>query len=455
MAPFTLFDFQRRKSRYQFMPGKGFPRPIRIFNRILIAGLLAWACLQIGRCAFATDTPVSQSDQGNALVPTHSGSPLDDLAGHESSGTVEEESDDDTSPILPASDSVSEILAATPEPFDPTLQKDSLLGKRIDQILRQYRPSAAFYLMVDAQTNEILAWGQRADSTNQTEPTWLSKATFPAASLAKMVTSVAAIESGRYGTASTIPLIGRSTTLYSRQLRVPENYKGSYITLQDAFARSCNPSMGLIGKHLGGNTLRKYGQRLGFNRPWPHGIPQPSRFQPPDTGYGLAEVASGFTRANTISPLHSAAIVRALLMQEPLQMPWSHKISQDFAPREPMPLDHSEFQADTYYGMRQLFLRTVSHGTARKHIRRTLYAVNRESLAIGGKTGSLDGDDPPGRYDWFAGFAQSKRNPHKGVIVVVMQIHDKIRTLPSPSIAGLLINQWAKQTLEGSSKKKS
>lgn len=456
MAP-TLFDFQKRKNRYQFASTRGLPKPIRILNRIFLAALLAFGCIQIGRCAFGTDKDQKVSDNQESLEATNPESHDEDLSGLESSNTSDEdESDDDedTSPIEGPADSATASIEAPIEKYDPAMQKDTLLGKRIDQLLRQYRPSAAFYLMVDAQSNEILAWGQRADSTVQTEPTWLSKSSFPAASLIKMVTSVAAIESGRFGASSTIPLIGRSTTLYSRQLRVPENYKGPYITLEDAFAKSCNPSMGLIGKHLGGRTLKKYAAKLGFNRPWPHNLPLPSRYNPPDTGYGLAEVASGFTRANTISPLHTAAIVRALLMQEPVEMPWSHKISQSYAPREPIPLPNSEFQADTYYGLRQLFLRTVTHGTARKQLHRTLYRVNQESLAVGGKTGSLDGDDPPGRYDWFAGFAQSKRDPRKGVVVIVMQVHNKIRTLPSPAVAGILINQWSKEYVEGASKRK-
>ena len=82
-------------------------------------------------------------------------------------------------------------------------------------------------------------------------------------------------------------------------------------------------------------------------------------------------------------------------------------------------------------------------------MRRTLYARNRDALWIGGKTGPLNGENPKGRYDWFAGFAQSRRNLHKGVVMVVMQVHDKYRTLPSSAVAGLLINSWSKEYLDG------
>jgi hypothetical protein len=57
----------------------------------------------------------------------------------------------------------------------------------------------------------------------------------------------------------------------------------------------------------------------------------------------------------------------------------------------------------------------------------------------------LDGDFPTGRYDWFAGFAQSKTEPEKAVIIVVMQVHGALRYQHSSIIAGMLINEWAKR----------
>lgn len=460
MAP-TLFDFQRKiRSGYSIFPRRKLPRPVRILNRVLVVLILVWGGYRltnyiINHHQSPTGPKSSQSDTLGAATPADDGS----MNGEETSSVNEGDDEDsgDTSPVLDPADTTTEVEAMAPakgavgkstnNSQPGKYQKDAELGQKMDQLLHAYRPHAAFYLMVDAKSNEILAWGQRNDSVVQSEPTWLGRATFPAASLIKMVTSVAALESGHYGISTTIPLIGRSTTLYARQVRVPENYHGTTVTLEDAFAHSCNPVMGIIGKHVGAHTLKFIAQRFGFDRPFPNGMPQPSKFLPPDTGFGIAEVSSGFTRANTISPLHVAAIVRALVEQEPVQMPWSHTIPTNMAPHEPMPLDHSVFRAETYNGMRQLFQRTVTHGTARKHLNRTLHASNRDALTIGGKTGSLDGENPAGRYDWFAGFAQSKKDPQKAVIFVVMQVHVKVRTLPSSSIAGLLINTWAKTAL--------
>jgi len=456
VAPFTLFDFQRRsKTKYSFRSTRPFPRIVRIFNRLLIVGLLIWGTQLLVRWA------LDRNDRGltgaDTLAINSENNALEDSLRSDSGFSTEDDDTSDqgdTSPIELPEDStpataVASAMASTSNPVADGVhyQKDSLIGKRMDLILRQSRPYAAFYLMVDLATNEILAWGQRSDSSVQADPTFLSRATFPSASVIKIVTSVAALESSRYCASTTIPLIGRSTTLYARQLRVPDNYKGGFITFEDAFAHSCNPAMGLIGTHLGGNTLKKIGMRLGFNRPYPNNVPQMSRFVPPDTGFHLAEVASGFTKSNMASPLHISGIIRALVQKETMQIPFSKTIPAAFAPQSPISIGHSDFQANTYSAIRQLMLRTVASGTARKWMSRTLSPGAKTFLDVGGKTGSLDGINPTGRYDWFAGFAQSKAQPTKGVVVVVMQVHQKYRTLPSPAVAGLLINQWAKGSL--------
>ncbi|NLB63772.1 MAG: hypothetical protein GX801_06655 [Fibrobacter sp.] len=181
-------------------------------------------------------------------------------------------------------------------------QKDTVLAKHIRRILQQQKPFGAFILMVDAPSNEILAWGQRSDSALRSEPLWLTRSTFPAASIIKILTAATAMETRRYGINNEIPIIGRSNTLYLRQLRIPENYQGPKQTLMQAFALSSNPVMGIIGQHLGGNSLRRHARYLGFNQTIPFGLSPhgQSIFAPPDTGYAVAKCASGFTKANTI-----------------------------------------------------------------------------------------------------------------------------------------------------------
>jgi cell division protein FtsI/penicillin-binding protein 2 len=51
-----------------------------------------------------------------------------------------------------------------------------------------------------------------------------------------------------------------------------------------------------------------------------------------------------------------------------------------------------------------MMLRTVEDGTASRTFNRYGKSLLKK-MSICGKTGSLSGDNPPGLYDWFVGFA--------------------------------------------------
>jgi len=55
----------------------------------------------------------------------------------------------------------------------------------------------------------------------------------------------------------------------------------------------------------------------------------------------------------------------------------------------------------------RMMQRTVEDGTASKIFHRYSKGL-LEKISICGKTGSLSGDNPPGRYDWFIGFAPAE-----------------------------------------------
>jgi len=291
-----------------------------------------------------------------------------------------------------------------------TEQRDGVLAKAVKNIMDRYHPPNAFILLMDAKSGDILAWGQREDDENSEEPTFLQRDSFPAASLSKIVTAVAALENGMEPN-SEIPKIGRNSTLYKRQIYPAEDYEGDVITLEDAFARSNNPAMGIIGIRLGKRKLETAARKLGF-----------LNFSYLDSSYELAESSSGFTQRNMVSPLQVAYAIRKLLLKS-----------------------HSDLKKTTYEGMQILFSKTITDGTAQKKMKKSVHSRTMNSLYIGGKTGSLDGDSPAGRYDWFAGFAQSKEDPEKALIIVIMQVHGKLRYQYSTIIAGLLINEWAKE----------
>lgn len=404
---------------------KPFPHKIRLLNRIILIGIFVFLLIRCFSFNQKADIP---------KIPPSSVK-LDSLP------------EPPNYPLIPQ---MKSSLKDKEEVIDSThilKQKDVFLAQKIDHLLRIYKPDHAIFLIVDAKSNEILAWGQRSDGIINSTPFFLSKSTFPAASLFKTTTLTAAFETKKYSLNSPIPLIGAAHTLYRFQLRVPEDYKGNTVELQDAYAKSYNAPMAIVGNNIGSSSLNKVAQKLGFNQHFKNNIPELSTLSIPDTGYGIAEVSSGFTKNTTLSPLLAAAQIRALLKQKPLEIPTAPNL-YPYAPITSEPLAKSVFSENTYYGIKEAMMRTISNGTAKKNISSKFIARRyKEQLDIGGKTGSLDGFDPPGRYEWFAGFAESRLDRDKGIIIVVMQVHKEIRSQPATQVAALLINYWAQQYL--------
>ena len=358
-----------------------------------------------------------------------------------------EDEDFDNAPAVNAANATSESTESVRDTAHIKSQKDPFLADKIDILLRRYHPDLGVILVVNTRTNEIIAWGERRDGKVQNKPDYIGRATFPAASLAKLVTIAAAMESNRYSLNTPIPMIGRHHTLYLNQLRVPEKYNGPTMELSEAFARSANPPMAIVGKNVGARRLNAAAAKLGYNKRFPGNAPNASSYTAPDTGYGLAEVACGFTTSTTLTPLLAAAQVRAVLTKKPLEIPWARDMAP-FAPQKPLALDIGKFSENTYYGLRESMLRSVTQGTAHKHMStKNMARKNFEALRLGGKTGSLDGTDPAGRYDWFMGFAESKADPSKSIVVIVMQMHKEIRSQPATQVAATVINYWAHQNI--------
>ena len=435
-----------------YQPRKRLPYAVRLRNRIIVFAVFMGLCALIGTCVFSEkEQPATENEEFAKETSPATEQDVSEIIPQEGF-FPKADSEDIANTQTTIAAAVAPETPPEIEVIDSThikAQKDVFLAEKIDNLLRRFRPEYAVILMVDPKSNEIIAWGERRDNHVQEKPDYFTKNTFPAASLAKTITIAAAMESNRYSLTSEIPMIGASHTLYRNQLRVKEGFKGPFIELQDAYAKSANPPLALIGMNVGADRLKSAAKKLGYNMNFPGGLPGRSVYTPPDTGYGLAEASCGFTEATTLTPLLAAAQVRAILTKKPLEIPWAENLD-GYAPKSRIALDVGKFTDNTYYELREAMVRSVTHGTARKNIStRHMARKNYEALTIGGKTGSLDGQDPHGRYEWFMGFAQSKEDPSKAIILVIMQVHDLqgVRSQPATQVAGMLFNYWAHQYL--------
>jgi len=447
--------------KYYYDPLNRRPYKERMRNRCIAAGVFIILCVFIASCIFGNKGSANAPEAGDQIAAEQPAAapetPIDSVQA-DSAARLQavlvngDKSEDIANTQASVVAAIAPDNAPEPEIIDSVhiqAQKDVFLAEKIDNMLRRFKPMHSAVLVVEPKSNEILAWGETKDYKVQNEPDYITRNTFPAASLAKTITIAAAMESNRYSLNSPIPDRGAHHTLYKNQLRVPENYTGPTIELQDAYAKSANPPLAIIGMNVGAKRLRDAAHNLGYNMNFPSGIPGRSNYNPPDSGYGLAEASCGFTEATTLTPLLAAAQVRSILIKKPLEIPWSDNLP-GFAPKSRIALDVGKFSENTYYGLREAMIRSITNGTAKKHIStRNMARKNYNALAIGGKTGSLDGHDPYGRYEWFMGFAQSKEDPSKAIVVVIVQVHDLqgYRSQPACQVAAMIINYWAHQNL--------
>ncbi|MDZ4185802.1 MAG: penicillin-binding transpeptidase domain-containing protein [Desulfuromonadales bacterium] len=254
---------------------------------------------------------------------------------------------------------------------------------------------------------------------------------FPAASIFKIVTAVTAMDHCGYSSNTPMHYNGAKHTLYKRQLTDKVDRYTTTIPLREAFADSINPVFGKLGElRLRKPLLEQAAATFGFNHPLDFEVAlPPSQFLISDQPYNWAEVASGFNRGTTLSPLHGAALVTTVLNGGRMVTPTiveriTNEQEQILYLRPEAAESRQIMSARAATELGQMMENTITTGTARKVFRKHKTDKILAPLQIGGKTGSLDNATHDVRYDWFVGFAKDRRSS-KQMVVAVMVGHEK------------------------------
>ena len=283
-------------------------------------------------------------------------------------------------------------------------------------------------VVMEAETGRLLAMAGFDKTDSAGNPCLRSD--FPAASIFKIVTAASAVDQCGYAADSPMHFNGYKHTLYKRQLTDTVNRHSTTVSLRDAFAESVNPVFGKIGElRLRKPLLEKSADNFGFNEPLDFELSlPPSHFQVSDEPYNWAEVASGFNRDTTISPLHGAVMASAVLnggaMVAPSIVDRIVDEKGEVLYRWKAGREQQAMSAKAAMALSQMMETTITSGTARKAFRKYRQDKILSRLQIGGKTGSIDNPSHDVRYDWFVGFAR-ERQGHGAVVVAVMVGHEK------------------------------
>jgi peptidoglycan glycosyltransferase len=234
---------------------------------------------------------------------------------------------------------------------------------------------------------------------------------YPPGSTFKVVTAIAAIDSGRYTPDSRID--GRNGKPISG---VPLNNDGGEsfgdITLTDALTHSVNTVFGEVGEKVGKQTMKRYMERLGFDEPVEVDLPPDERaasgerrtgriLDPTSRFVDVGRMAIGQDKL-TVTPLQMAMVAAAVANGGKLMKPHigDRVIDRDgrtvkrIAPEEMSQV----MSSDTASKVGAMMAQVVREGTGT--------AAALEGIDVAGKTGTAEVDRQCGPNQlWFIAFA--------------------------------------------------
>ncbi len=315
--------------------------------------------------------------------------------------------------------------------------------------LTRGKPQRIAFVVMEANTGKIIAMTGFDLENPDANP--CIESNYPAASIFKIITASAAIETLGYTPQTPLFFNGNKYTLYKRQLKGKKNKYSYKISFSSAFAQSVNPIFGKIGKNsLGKEKLESYADAFGFNQVVNSEITFVSgAFKTNSKDYHLAELGCGFNHETTISPVFGAMLTSAIINAGNIMLPSIVEHVTDasgaviYANKETA--YKNAIRPETAATMMQLMEKTISKGTARKSFRGFSKDAVLSKLLIGGKTGSLYNRAHTVKYDWFTGFGAEKKGPKKIALSVVVG-HRKYIGTRAGTYAKNILKKYFKKT---------
>ncbi|MCD6291821.1 MAG: hypothetical protein J7M09_00015 [Deltaproteobacteria bacterium] len=328
------------------------------------------------------------------------------------------------------------------------------LQLKLLKLLRRYHPQLGAGVLLNLKTGaiEAMAYYRHADEGGSILPQDCGNlcliSAFPAASLFKIITAYGVLERKGVNRNTRFPVVGRHHTLYKYQLGLGKSryrYRPTEVSFEKAFASSVNPVFGKFGiDYFSAPELLHLAESFAFNRPLAFDLTVASScVKIPETVYQQAEMASGFIKTTTISPLHAVLIAGAPLTVGRSKQPYI--INRVTAANGSELFYHQEGQPEfrlvdsrACAELVKMMQATVKYGTASKSFRHLRRKRSYRDWDLGGKTGTLDMPDSKGRCEWFAGFARDRKTDRQVAVALVL-VHGEKRTISAGYIAAEML----------------
>lgn len=331
--------------------------------------------------------------------------------------------------------------------LEPHLQKEA------DRLLTLYKPDYGAIVLMDADNGKILAMSSFQKRAEIDEENLNLRASYPAASVFKVVTATAAIDKAGISPSHTIYFNGGNYTLYRKNVMSDKiNRWTRAITLKEAFARSINTAFGRLSlENLSPEDINNYANRYMFNQDIPSDFPieMGVAFVPSEKSFALTEVASGFNKLNRMSPVQGAMISASVINGGRMVMPYlveSLTSENNTKVYQASVIDNGQIMSgESADKLKELMEETILSGTSRKTFRNLVRNRKFKEIEMGGKTGHLTGTNPKGRVDWFVGYASDE---NKKISVAAITINQKYWTVKSSYLGQSMFKKYFEPVLQ-------
>ncbi|HKC49148.1 MAG TPA: penicillin-binding transpeptidase domain-containing protein [Myxococcota bacterium] len=292
---------------------------------------------------------------------------------------------------------------------------DAGLTDAIYDIFARGRVQLGLAVVLDPATGEVLAYA--GTDARRLPPNEL----YPAASLVKVVTAASALQNVPGIANRACHFVGSPYRLTPSRLVPPR--RGTEITMERALATSNNQCFAHIAVNdLGQVRLLDTFRRFGLLQSPGPGHASGQADEPDGDRFALGKLGCGLAGLR-ITALHAAELAATLADGRRVAPRWISRVSdaagheltlpERLGPEVVMP-------AATASQLRDMLVETTLTGTARRAFRGSFGRPLLREMTVAGKTGSLSGTAPPGRYEWFIGLAPANR-PKIAVAVLVVQ----------------------------------
>ncbi len=244
--------------------------------------------------------------------------------------------------------------------------------------------------------------------------------TYPTASLMKVVTAAAVLQEAPTATARTCRYDGSPYELYTSQLEPPAE-GGRSVSFAQAMATSNNQCFARLAvRDLGETALIRAIRAIGLLEV-PGAMHRAGRLEPLDGPLALGRLGSGLA-GSFLSPLSAARLASLLARGELVEPYWIAGV-KDAEGRPMQPPERAAPQpvwtAEVATELREVLVNVTEHGTARSAFHDARGEPLLGGVRVSGKTGTLSGTNPTGRYRWFIGVAPAEA-PRIAVVSLVV-----------------------------------